>query len=282
MLCWFNGKYLDEKELFISPFDHGYLHGIGFYEHFRTYNGQVLLLEEHFHRLCNALNIYRIPMPYTIKDIQNVIEELWTAASREDCIFRLNVSAGRANEMLSPEYKKPNVIIFRRSLRQRTRGTEKNAIWLKTTRNSPEQPIRFKSHHFGNNILASFEVQNLETTEGFFLNTKGHIAEGITSNIFWVRDDILFTPSLSTGIVPGITRQWVIHAAKRLGIRVVEDIFFQHELINAYECFVTNSIEELVPISKVGRTRFLGEDGPIYQRLHQSYIDEIIQIMKRG
>ncbi|RKQ14717.1 aminotransferase class IV [Ureibacillus endophyticus] len=282
MLCWFNGNFIDEKELFISPFDHGYLHGIGFYERFRTYNGQVLLLEERFNRLCNALNNFRIPMPYTIRDIQNVIKELWLAASREDSIFRVNVSAGETDDTLAPKYKNPNVIIYRIPLIERTRGLEKDAMWLKTTRNSPEHSVRYISHNFGNNILASFEVQNLETTEGLLLNSKGHIAEGITSNIFWSRDDILYTPSLTTGIIPGITRQWVIHTAKRLGYRVIEDIFFQHELLHAYECFVTNSIEELVPISNIGRTRFLGEEGPIYKRLHQAYIEEIIQLMKRG
>ena len=280
MLCWYNGNFVDEKELFISPFDHGYLHGIGFYERFRTYNGQVLLLEERFNRLCDVLNNFRIPMPFTISDIQHVVERLWISTSREDGIICLNILAGEADYLKAP--KNPNVIIYRRSLIQRARGTEKNGVWLKTTHNSTEHSARYKSHYFGNNILASFEVQNIEKTEGFLLNTRGHIAEGITSNIFWVRDGILYTPSLSTGINPGVTRQWVIHTAKRFGYRVVEEIFFPQELLNAFECFVTNSIDELVPISNIGRTKFLGEEGPIYKRLHQAYIEEIIQIMKRG
>ncbi|TSI05487.1 aminotransferase class IV [Lysinibacillus sp. BW-2-10] len=282
MYCWVNGKVIDERDVHISPFDHGFLYGLGFFEVFRTYQGRVILLEEHFNRLCSSLNHYRISMPYTIKSIENAVFELLKRGSNKDSVFRLNVSAGTAMDSFPLQYKNPNVILFQEALPLRKRGTEKKAIWLKTRRNTPEQHTRFKSHHFGNNILARFEIDNLDTTEGFFLTSKGLVAEGVKSNIFWVRDGILYTPSLVAGIVPGITRQWVIHAAQQFGIPVVEDIFIKSDVENAYECFVTNSIEELVPISKIGRTKFLGESGPVYQRLHHAYIEEIIQTMKRG
>ena len=66
--------------------------------------------------------------------------------------------------------------------------------------------IRYKCHHYANNIQARFEV-NLAIHEGFFLTETDFIAEGITSNVFWVKDGILYTPSLATGIFAGITRK---------------------------------------------------------------------------
>lgn len=282
MLCWINGQYVDDTEIMISPFDHGFLYGLGFYETFRTYSGKVVLLEEHFNRLCSALNLYRINIPYTLKEIQEAIYEL-TRSMGEDAIIRLNVSAGYNSLSIPYKYESPNVILFQTPLIKRKRNTEKAAQWLQIRRVVDEHHcFSFRSNYFGNNVLARFEIEDLTTTEGFFLTSKGFIADGITSNIFWARDGILYTPSISTGIIPGITRQWSIMIARRLGYRVVEDVFIKKELENAYECFITNSIEELVPISNIEKIHFLGENGPMYQRLHQAYIEEIIQTVKRG
>lgn len=282
MNCWINGQYVEESNLLISPFDHGFLYGLGFFEKFRTYNGKVVLFQEHFNRLCLALNQCRIMMPYTILNLQDVITELTKNAQGEDGIFCLIVSAGSAELSLQSKYDQPNVILFRKPLQQRKRGTEKVAQWLKTPRNTPEHISRVKSHHFGNNVFGRFEIENIDRCEGFFMTPKGFVAEGITSNVFWAKDGILYTPSLATGILPGITRQWLIITAKRLGYRVKEGLFLKSELEESFECFITNSIEELVPISKIGKVKFLGENGPIYQRFHHAYIEEIIHTMKRS
>jgi len=282
MLCWMNGNYIEEQQLTISPFDHGFLYGLGFFETLRTYQGKVVLFQEHYNRLCMALARYRIKVPYTISEIQEVISELTKRSGGEDGVFRINVSAGNYGLELQTGYNNPNVIIFRRPLNQRKRGLEKVASWLQTPRNLPEQEVRYKSHHFGNIALARFEINNLEECEGFFVTRRGIVAEGIQSNIFWVKDDILYTPSLATGIIPGVTRDWLIMTAKERGIIVVEDMFIKSELEEAYECFVTNSIEEIVPISAIGNHNFLGKDGPLFQLLQQAYIEEIIQTIKRS
>ncbi|CAM5213192.1 4-amino-4-deoxychorismate lyase OS=Ureibacillus acetophenoni OX=614649 GN=SAMN05877842_1248 PE=4 SV=1 [Ureibacillus acetophenoni] len=74
----------------------------------------------------------------------------------------------------------------------------------------------------------------------------------------------------------------MINTAKQMGYRVVEDLFIKKDLEEAYECFVTNSIDEIVPISNIGNVQFLGRDGTIYQRLHNAYIDEILRTIKKG
>ena len=170
--------------------------------------------------------------------------------------------------------------MFRKTLIERPRGKEKQAIWLKTPRNKAEGMMRFKSHHYGNNVLARFEVPNLADYEGFFLTETDFIAEGITSNIFWVKDDILYTPSLETGILGGITRKQVIQLAKKLGFIVKEGTYKVAELEQADECFVTNAVQELVPIYKIGDNMFKGAAGQAYQKLHKIYVDEILQRIK--
>lgn len=276
MLCWMNGRYMDEKDLTISPFDHGFLYGLGFFETFRTYEGQAVYLQEHFNRLLEALKEYRIAFPYTINEIQAVIKKLNEQDGQEG-YFRLNVSAGAHPIGLSPtEYNSPTVILFRKELPNIVRGKEKVAVWLQTVRNTPEQQIRLKSHHYGNNVKARMELPNLAQYEGFFTDAQGVVAEGITSNVFWIKDGILYTPSVETGILNGITRQIVIGLAERLVIPVREGRFLKWELEQADECFVTTAVQELVPIVCIGGIRFAGAEGKYYQQLHNAYLQKIV------
>ncbi|WP_107839600.1 aminodeoxychorismate lyase [Metasolibacillus meyeri] len=280
MICWMNGQYIDAEELMVSPFDHGFLYGLGFFETMRTYKGEPVFLQDHFQRLTESLNTYRIYMPYTLNDVVEIMQRLNELNGGGDGYFRINVSAGVHDlGLATDEYPKPNVIIFRKPLALLERGTEKQAVLLQTVRNKPETDIRSKSHHYGNNVLARMELPNLASYEGFFLTEEGYIAEGITSNIFWTKHNVLYTPSLNTGILPGITRQIVMVIARALGYEVREGLYDQQDINEAHECFITNSIQELVPISSLGHKSFAGVDGAVYQRLHQAYIAEVRQVV---
>ena len=91
-------------------------------------------------------------------------------------------------------------------------------------------------------------------------------------NIFWVKNDILYTPSLSLGIVKGITREWVMTLAREIGFEVREGEFDRQEVESAHECFLTNAIDEIIPLSQIGNARFAGNEGPVYRRLHEAYV----------
>ncbi|MFP3471141.1 aminotransferase class IV, partial [Micrococcus sp. SIMBA_144] len=99
--------------------------------------------------------------------------------------------------------------------------------------------------------LAKREVGSDPSIEGIFLSQDGRLAEGIVSNLFWFKNGILFTPDLSTGILNGITRQFVVHVAKKMGISVREGGFQRESLVEADEVFVTNSIQEIVPLFQI-------------------------------
>lgn len=281
MWAWMNGEFVKADELRISPFDHGFLYGLGFFETFRTYKGEPFLLEEHIERLRKALDEFRIDVKLDLEIVTAIIVELNARSGGEDGYFRLNVSAGVHDIGLAPSgYEKPTVILFRKTLPPLTRGKEKSAVWLKTRRNTPESEHRYKSHHYANNVLARLELPSLAEQEGFFLTEQGHIAEGITSNIFWVTDSVLYTPALETGILAGITRDIVIRIAESLGIIVVEGLFTADKLEAANEVFVTNAVQELVPIHLLGSSRFDGKNGLVYMKLHEHYVNQVAQTSK--
>ena len=270
MDAWKDGKFYRADELVVSAYDHGFLYGLGFFETFRTYNGKVFLWDAHWKRLCRALSDFRITMPYEEHDLLSAIEVLTEVNDKEDGYFRLNISAGVHDVGLQPShYEKPTVILYRKPLHTAPRGTEKSAIWLDTVRNTPENGIRHKSHHYANNVHARFEVESLASCEGFFLTTEGFIAEGITSNIFWAMNGKVYTPSLETGILAGTTREWIMKSS----FFEIEEGFFTKEVIEqADEIFITNAVQEIIPIKQLGLLHFLGNTGPVYKTLHDAYV----------
>lgn len=282
MLCWMNGEYVQAEDLRISPYDHGFLYGAGFFETFRTYDGNVFLFKAHMDRLRSALSEYRIAMPYKDADILAAIEQLNDAAGRSDGYFRLNVSAGVHDIGLAPSsYPTPNVILFRKELPVTVSGTEKNGFWLETVRNNPESTVRHKSHNFLNNVRGRLELPSLKESEGLFVTKEGFVAEGVTSNVFWMKDDVLFTPAVETGILPGTTRWFVMNIAQSKNIGVNEGFFSKEDVENADELFVTNAVQELVPLASIGDILLPGASGFYYKKLHNLY-RKAIKEMKEG
>ena len=282
MSCWMNGQYVKSEEIRISPFDHGFLYGVGFFETFRTYNGNVFLFEEHMDRLRCALSEYQIKMPYDDAEILAAVQGLNGAEDGEDGYFRLNVSAGVHDIGLAPSsYLAPNVILFRKELAATVRGIEKVGVWLDTARNNPESKIRHKSHNFLNNVRGRLELPSLKEIEGLFVTTEGFVAEGVTSNVFWIKNGKLFTPAIETGILPGTTRAVVMEIAQSAGVAVNEGFYSKSDVEDADELFVTNAVQEIVPLSRIKEVILPGASGFYYTKLHGLYVERI-EKMKEG
>lgn len=86
-----------------------------------------------------------------------------------------------------------------------------------------------------------------------------------------MKDNILYTPSLKTGILNGITRAFIIKIAEEFGIEVKEGFFKKDELLSADEIFVTNSIQEVIPLCRIEGRDFPGKVGVVTKRLMNLY-----------
>jgi 4-amino-4-deoxychorismate lyase len=272
MLIYLNGQFIKIEDARISPFDHGFLYGIGLFETFRVYDGHPFLLDDHLERLNQGLAELSIQQQYTRKEINNILQELLEKNQLTNAYIRLNVSAGLGEVGLQVEpYLQPNLIIFPKPLLPAGELIEKKAVLLKVKRNSPEGNQRLKSHHYLNNVLAKREIGNQPDVEGIFLNEQGYLAEGIVSNLFWIKENVLYTPTIQTGILNGITRQFVIQLARKNNLQVQEGFYSIEQALKADEMFVTNSIQEIVPITCFEGHSFPGEKGDYLQLLHQDY-----------
>jgi 4-amino-4-deoxychorismate lyase len=279
-----NGSIVNASEAVIIYRDHGFLYGIGLFETFRTYGGRPYLLERHMQRLfagCAALGIRYTP---SLERIERLLSELLAANGLKDGYVRLTISAGAAELGLPvSDYEQPSELILVKLLPQVSEAalmSGKELRLLRTRRNTPEGEIRFKSLHYMNNIIAKRELQAAGASsgaEGLMLSGEGWLAEGIVSNLFFARDGVVYTPEIGTGILPGITRERVLELARSSGIETKEGRFGWEQLATADEIWLTNSIQELVPVTALtdieGRTIQVGTDGagPLLRKLLTLY-----------
>ena len=259
---YLNDRIVPLAEARVSVLDHGFLYGDGVYETMRVYGGTVFKIEEHLARLERSALLIGMALPKSAKQTRLAIYETLLACGHKDAYLRVTVSRGEGPVGLDPSLcERPTFIIFAGRLRPPSRSGYEEGIVLAAvkTRRNPAEALdpRIKSLNFLNNILALMEAKKREADEALMLNLEGHMAEGTTSNLFFVRQDALFTPSPGCGILQGITRETVIEVAHRLDIRVNEGEFGPGDLAGAEEAFITSTIREVVPV----RT-FLPLDGP--------------------
>ncbi|REE56406.1 4-amino-4-deoxychorismate lyase [Paenibacillus taihuensis] len=288
-----NGSIIRQEEAVISVYDHGFLYGMGLFETFRTYGGKPYLLQRHLDRLaegCAALGI-RGGSELSADKLTAWLHQLMEANQLTDAYVRLTVTAGEDILGLpSGDYEKPNMLLMVKSLPAPNPSLYQNGrelALLKTVRNTPESEVRLKSLHYMNNIIAKRELAGSGAAagaEGLMLTKEGYLAEGIVSNLFFVRGGHLYTPAIETGILPGITRGRVLELAREsaadTGIaaaKVEEGLYTWVELMEADEVFITNSIQELVPVTSLRdlagdcRTIGNGQAGPITTKLLDAY-----------
>lgn len=285
MIISINGTLTEEIQAVVSVYDHGFLYGIGLFETFRTYDRKPFLLAAHIERLtegCRELGIIYEP---NLTQLTARIEQLLQVNNLNDAYIRYSLSAGvEALGLPSENYAQPAEIIYIKPLPPRDERTYlqgKALQLLKLPRNTPEGLYRFKSFHYMNNILAKRELAQYAWAtgaEGLMLSEDGYVAEGIVSNLFFVKKDTLYTPSLDTGILPGITRAHVIELAKQLQLHTQDGLYRWEDLVDADEVFLVNSIQEIVPVTTLytpsGQAHTVGggSRGPITSQLMQRYV----------
>jgi len=278
MHVYLNDKIVASSEAKISVFDHGFLYGDGIYETMRSYDGVVFMIDEHILRLLRSASLIGLDIGKSVEEVKLAIFETLHANRLDNAYIRLTISRGEGPIGLDPALcRVPTFVVMAQDFRNYPRAYYDEGLKLiisSVRRNSKEAlNPQIKSLNFLNNILAKIEAIKADVEEALMLNAEGYLAEGTISNIFFVKDNILCTPSVECGILDGITRAIVLDLAARNGVMVKEGKFLPEELFAASEVIITNTTMEVMPVRQVGSTNF--KAGDIARLLLKKYREEV-------
>lgn len=232
--------------------DSGYFFGRGVFETILV-KTKPLFLEEHIKRLNNGINTLKIGEAIETEYISNIINDF----NIKNCVLKIIVT-------------EKNILLETRELLYKS-GDYLRGFSLKvakTIKNSTSKLTYIKSMNYLENILEREEALEEGYNESVFLNEKGYVCEGSFSNIFIVKNDIIFTPEVSSGLIPGVVRNYIIK-----NYDVIEKEIRLDDIINADEIFITNSLLGIMGVSKF-ENRILTENK-ITIKIRKEYESQI-------
>jgi len=284
-VVYINGSLVPRSEARISVFNHGFLYGYGLFETMRAYNGTIFLLERHLERLGKSAKSIGIKLSGV--DLSQACRDTLKANGLHSARIRLTVSNGDSDAFPWQEAdSQPTVVVTAREYQpfppeMYEKGFKAGVSSFVRSRCSSLSGI--KSTNYLISVLARREVALKGLDEALLLNEDGYIAEGSTSNVFFIKSSGLVTPPLESGILPGITRDMVIGIAGALGISVVDDNITLVDLPQFQEAFLTASTMEIMPLLMIQEqdgkenTYGSGEPGEVTRSLMAAYKERVVK-----
>lgn len=275
-VVYLNGSLIPLSQARISPLDYGFLHGYGLFEIARAYGGHVFRLERHLARLERSARVLNIKLD-SVARLENAIRDTLSANLLSDARVRIMVSPGEEGPALDQLPKGgPTLFVMARSYVPPSREAYRRGFTAIVSRvhRSPRSPVpRLKSLSSLDIMLARQEAASLGVDHAILLNDDGLVAEGSSSNVFYVKGGRLFTPGERCGILPGVTRDVILRElAPSLKIIADEVDMTLADLLEADEAFLTNSMIEIMPLTVVAdRSVGSGCPGALTQRFMKAY-----------
>jgi branched-subunit amino acid aminotransferase/4-amino-4-deoxychorismate lyase len=250
-------------EPLIHADDEGFLRGRAAFETTRVYAGRPFRLEQHLDRLAGSAARLNLP-PVDAALFRSLTEEALAAAAEPDCFVRLYLTPGREGrgdpvslvlvERLPPELEP-----------LRAHGIRVISLPLGS---EPSLLGGVKSTSYALNMVAVDEAKRRGADDAVFLGPQGAVTEGPTTNIWWRREDVLFTPALELGILQGVTRGALTELAVDDGYEVEVGVYPLDALASAHEAFTSSSVREVMPVVALdGRPIGDGSPGPAAREL---------------
>jgi branched-chain amino acid aminotransferase len=244
---YLQNSFVNEAEAAISVRDRGFRFGDGVFETVRIHNGTPYQLNLHINRLKQSLALVKIS--YNLKAIPDICKQLIKKNNLKNGFLRIAISRGEGSRGYLPDIKGGASLVIE-TMPAIPQIYQPVDLYLSSYRKIPKDclPPAAKTMQGLNPTLARMEAQENQCFEALLLNNAGNICEGSSSNIFWFKDNKLYTPSLDIEVLPGTMRDAVIRLSP---YEIVEGIFGLDDLPGAEEVFVTNSAWLVVAVETI-------------------------------
>jgi branched-chain amino acid aminotransferase len=277
---WMNGEFVDWADARVHVGTHGLHYGSGVFEGIRCYETAsgpaVFRLQEHLERFENSAKVLYIDLPYSLDELRAATHELIATNGIATCYLRPMAFFGYGELAVGTIGNPVDVVImsfpwgaYLGEEGQRSGITTKISSWQRVGPNVIPHAAKATGVYL-NSMLATTEARRAGYDEAIMLSADGYVADGPGENVFVVKNGVVRTPPLSMSILPGITRDTIIHIARDLGYQVEETILIRSDLYLADEVFMVGTATEVAPVRSVD-DREIGV-GPVTRELQKAYL----------
>ncbi len=280
---WMNDNFVNWEDAKVPILTHALHYGTAVFEGIRAYpsenNLNIFRLKDHINRMMDSSKVYYIQSNYSAEVLcKKAIELVKKNKIKSRCYIRPIIYVGFKNIGLNFTGFPINSAIIAVPFEDYFDTPLLNlrtSSWQKFSEKS-SPPMAKACGNYLNSILGKIEAVKDGYDDAIMLNTEGYLCEGTGENIFIVKEDELITPSYSSSILRGITRDTVIHLANDLGLNVSERSVTRFELYTAEEAFFSGTAAEITPIGSVDkRTIGLGKPGEWTKKISRAYQDVV-------
>ncbi len=286
---WMNGELVDWADANVHVGVHGLHYGSGVFEGIRCYDTSkgpaVFRLKEHMQRLHNSARLLYMEIPYSVDELRDATNELLGANGLDECYIRPIAFYGYGELGVAATGNPVETVLMswpwgsylgEEGLANGIRA--KISSWQRIPPNVVPHVAKATGVYL-NSLLAVTEANNAGYDEAILLTPEGTVADGSGENIFVIRDGVIYTPDLATGILPGITRDTVTQIAQDLGYTVREKALIRSDLYLADEVFMTGTAAEVTPLRSIDDHE-IGV-GEITLAIQKAYLDTVRGKSKR-
>tara|TARA_Y100000739_G_C20601724_1_gene463302 strand:- start:1317 stop:2129 length:813 start_codon:yes stop_codon:yes gene_type:complete len=238
-----NNKFFSSEKSQIPFDDSGFLFGDGLFETMRFDNKKIFSSKKHLDRLKTGLKLINLNLPYSKNELNKMLNKVIKKNKINNGLLKLIITRGLESE----NYKKPNVYISIKKLY----AIPKNPVKVVYFKESNYPIIRYKpaikSINYIGNMLAKRHATELGFYEPVFYNSDNLVTECAIRNIFYIKNNILITPSLDLGILSGVMRETIIDITKYLNIDIHQTHINFNDINSMDEAFISSTGIGLLP-----------------------------------
>ncbi len=282
-VIWFDGELVPWREAKVHVLTHTLHYGMGVFEGVRAYHAEqgtaIFRLQAHTDRLFDSAHIMNMEMPYDKQTINEAQRTVVRENNLDSAYIRPMVFYGSEGMGLRADNLKTHIIVaawewgaylgeenLRNGLRIQTSSYTRHHVNISMTKAKA-------NGHYINSMLALQQAIADGYDEALLLDNEGYVAEGSGENIFIVKNDVIYTPDL-TSALNGITRNTIFAMCEKLGIKIVEKRITRDEVYIADEAFFTGTAAEVTPIRELDNRKIgCGSRGPVTEKLQTMYFD---------
>ena len=279
---WHNGNFINWNDANIHVMSHVIHYASSVFEGIRCYSTPkgpaIFRLREHIERLRNSAYIFRMELAYSVDEIVNACVETVKVNDFQECYLRPVVFRGYGPFGVNP-LGNPIEVYIASWVWGKYLGAEAVedgvdvcvSSWARMSSNTLPATAKSAANYMNSQLIKMDAIKN-GYVEGIALDSQGNVSEGSGENIFIIKDGVLYTPPLSSAVLPGITRDSVMQLAKLHGYEVREQVMPRAALYIADEIFFTGTAAEITPIRSIDKIKIgSGTRGPITAALQKEY-----------